>query len=40
LNNKNYDPIIDCPFEKGSNVPFSFISEAFDLVAELKGENS
>ena len=40
LNHKNYDPIKDCPFEKDSNVPFSFLAEAFDFVSELKGENS
>jgi hypothetical protein len=40
LLNKNYHPIDDAPFEIGSDIPFSFITNAFDECAELKGENS
>lgn len=40
ISHPGYDPKIDAPFEKDSNIPFSFMSEAFEMVSLCKGENS
>ncbi len=40
LESSTFDPKKEAPFDAGQMAPFFFICECFDLVSELKGQNS
>lgn len=40
INDPEYNAYHDAPFWPGENVPFSFLTECFDEVSLIKGENS
>ena len=40
LNDSLYDPIFDAPFLYGQSPPFSFLVQAFEMVANASGANS
>jgi GMP synthase PP-ATPase subunit len=40
IDDENYNVEKDCPFEINSGVPFEFICETFEIISEIKGQNS